>query len=1626
MTPATLDSREEIINKIIALINKKLPAKQAHLVSIFAQQYYSNVPLEDLQEHSLSDLYGALLSHWSIISQRQKGESAIRVYNPHFEHHGWQSTHTIIEVANDDMPFLVDSLQMEINRQGYKVHFMIHLGAVKILRDENFKIVDILPFDAPMDDAVLEAPIYIEIDRQSDPKELEKLRLQLIRILADVRMVVEDWRKMSERMQEALRDIDKLPLPADAEDIEETKAFLRWLDDDHFTYLGSRDYELKGEGDQEALCIVPGSGLGVLRQEEKSQKVRLLSTMPPAAHSIAFNKQIIVISKTNTKSTVHRPVYTDYIGIKRYNKAGKLIGERRFIGLYTSTAYKSHPKDIPFLRHKIAVVLEGSKLPVRGHSGKNLMDILVSLPRDDLFQASTEELKAMALGILHIQERHRIRLFARQDAYRRFVSCLVFIPQDQYSTDLSNEIQDILMKAFDGLEVDVYPYFSESPLARINFLIRTDPKKELTFNVKEIENKLIEAGRSWKDELQEELIEYYGEEKGLELTHKYGKAFPASYREDNSPRTAVYDIEHIERLSASNTLEMNLYQYLDEPESLHFKLYQANEPIILSDVLPMLENMGLRVIDERPYEVTFQDGQCVWVDDFGMTLMRGKIPNLDAIKERFQESFSKIWFGEVENDAFNRLVLEANISWREAALFRAYTKYLRQIGFTFSQTYIQDTLAKNTNITLQLINFFMLQFDPEISANTAPKIEETQKQIQKDLNAVEILDEDRILRRFMEVIRATSRTNYFQKDEQGQPKAWLSVKLNPTRMTDMPLPKPAYEIFVYSPRVEAVHLRAAKVARGGIRWSDRREDFRTEILGLMKAQQVKNAVIVPAGAKGGFVIKQLASDSSREKIMAEVVKCYETFMRGLLDITDNLEGGVIIPPPNTVRYDGDDPYLVVAADKGTASFSDLANAISLEYNFWLGDAFASGGSAGYDHKKMGITARGAWESVKRHLSALGIDPDKQDFTVTGIGDMSGDVFGNGMLLSHHIKLVAAFNHEHIFLDPNPDPALSFAERERLFKMPRSSWEDYNPKLISQGGGVFRRSLKAVPLSPEVKQLLGITEDFLEPNLVIRAILKAEIDLLWNGGIGTYVKASVERNNEVGDRTNDPVRVNGDELRCRSVGEGGNLGFTQLGRVEYAQKGGLIYTDFIDNSAGVDCSDHEVNIKILLNNIVANGDMTIKQRNALLAEMTDEVIELVLDDNYRQTRAISLMTSQSASDLTLYRYYMDELVQTKKLDRALEFLPDNKVLQERKIQNEGLVNPEIAILLAYTKNIIKAELLPTDVLADPYLGQALENEFPKTLRQRFREQMEHHSLRREIIATQITNAMINKMGVLFVFRMQNETGAQLASIVRAYTIAEQIFSMGDLIKLVEQLSVHISLMLRYQIMAQIVRVVRRASRWFLRNYKDQIHDIAGTITLFRQGILELNSHLPDLLLGVERDEREKTIQSFKEAAIPAAEAATLAGIKNQYALLDIIAAAAENNFNIKDVGIAYFAVGEYLEFNWLRDQITAQPVGQQWDALARATLRDDLDFQQRSLAIAVLRTTGNKVTDIAEQFKVWASHHEAFITRWQQLLAELKSTQQPGFIMYTVIIRELIELVRYHKTEVRKLKTVKTK
>ncbi|HVV67653.1 MAG TPA: NAD-glutamate dehydrogenase [Gammaproteobacteria bacterium] len=1606
MSDAAQD-RKKIIQKVIKHAQKKLTAKEITPFEPFIEYCFSHAPLDDLTQRSTRDLFGVALSLWKLMHKRKTGEYKRRIFNPTLQTDGWESTHTVLEFNLDDQPFLVDTLCTEINREGLAVHFLIHLGGIKVLRNTKHEITGILPPDSSNSEALTEAPIYIEIDRQTDPKVLKALGENLDRVIGDARLAVQDWKKLQGEVYSALEEMEAVKPPATTEDIEEAKAFLRWLLDNHFTFLGYRLYDFVMDGQKEALKLVKHSGLGVLRETSQSKLLRYYADLTPEARKLGLSNQILLLAKTNTRSTVHGNRYTDFVSVKRFNAKGAIIGERWFVGLYTSNVYNDSPRTFPLIRLKISEVLKRSGLPPKGHAHKALAHILETLPRDDLFHSTPKELYDLSLGILELQDRRCIRLFVRKDIYGRFISCLVYVPRDDFNVELGARMQEILQESFSAIEISYETRFFDSILARIHYTIRINPKQPRSYDLSAIERRLIEAGRSWKDGLHEQLIAYFGEEKGNALYASYYRAFPAAYKEAFSPQSAVFDIEHIEKLNAENNLEMSLYQSQRTDDLIHFKLFHPQTTIPLSDAIPILEKMGLRVIGEQPYQLQFNHGRSVWINDFSMRYSGGEL-NIDENRENFQEAFKKIWNYEAEHDGFNSLVLLSHLNWRETALLRAFAKYLKQIGFTFSQEYMEATLARNPEVTQLLIQMFFEKFDPaQQSGKTTTALLELSEKITQALEGVANLDEDRILRMYLNLIHAMVRVNYFQNDALGDTKPYLSFKFNPDLIHDLPLPKPAHEIFVYSPRLEGIHLRAGKVARGGIRWSDRREDFRREVLGLMKAQQVKNAIIVPAGSKGGFIPKLLPTDGDREQILQEGIHCYQDFIRGLLDLTDNMQDHTIIPPANTVCYDDSDPYLVVAADKGTATFSDIANAISLQYQFWLGDAFASGGSAGYDHKKIGITARGAWESVKRHFQELEIDIDNHPFTVVGIGDMSGDVFGNGMLQSKQIKLVGAFNGTHIFLDPDPDPAISFVERQRLFNLPRSTWEDYNEALISTGGGVFKRSVKTIKLSPEIKKLLNIKKDQIAPNDLVQTLLKAPVDLLWNGGIGTYVKASTETHLDAGDRSNDGVRVNGDELKCRVVCEGGNLGLTQLGRIEYELNGGCINTDFIDNSGGVDCSDHEVNIKILLNHIVSQGELTEKNRNILLAKMTDEVAQLVLHDNYRQVRALSINTDLSLHYLDLYSRYIKEMVKEGKLDRELEYLPSDETLVTRKANGKGFTRPEIAVLLAYSKNILKAEIIDSDLADEDYLNQYIQHAFPQILRKRYGEALNQHRLRREIIATQLSNTLINDMGITFVYQMHDETRADTIDIVRAYIISKEIFNLRDLRETIESLNIKVTL--QVEMILELVQLIRRQVRWFLRNLRPKL-DIKATIAHFASGVTTLKKNLGSLLTSTEKSMLEEKSQAMIEAGVPEAIAIQVANAKALSSALNIIEAATEKQIDLKKAAKIYFNLADRLGLNEFRETINKYPFDSRWTVLARSAVKSDLDWLQRALMQAVLKQK-SKNKDPVSLVEAWLETNHIMVERWETIFTEIKANPTPEYAMLVVAVRELMDLVQ---------------
>jgi glutamate dehydrogenase len=1546
----------------------------------FLRLYYRQVVPEDLVGRDAADIGGPAMAHKVLGEERPQGRAKVRAFTPTVEENGWDPGHSVVQVVTDDMPYLIDSITMELTRHELGVHLIVH-PMIGVDRDVTGRL-KAFRGGHDTDQDLDESWIHLEIDRTTDRALLDTLEKDLLRVLQDVRSAVEDEPKMQALAGAIAGEITQDPPPelSDAGEIEESVELLDWLANGHFTFLGFRDYTLSEDGT--ALRPVPGTGLGILRDDRPESGS--FAALPPEVREKAREKHLLILTKANSRATVHRPHYLDYIGVKKFDESSEVIGERRFLGLFTHVAYSESIQHVPVLKRKLDEVLARAGFAPESYDGQDIIEILEDYPRDELFQTSVDDLLPIALGVLRLRERRQLKLFLRKDDYGRYMSCMVYLPRDRYTTKIRLRIQEILRKAFDGVAVDYSAQVSESLLARLHVVVRVERGKPLPdVDVDDLEQRLAAATRSWADDLAEAIVEQCGEEGSGTLVRRYGDAFPEGYKADFPARTAVSDLRRLDQLSRPGEISINLYEpYHAGPGERRLKIYRYGPPISLSHVLPLLSNMGVEIVDERPYEIVTGDRATMWIYDLGLRYEpRGDVDEAE-IKGLFQEAFEALWRGEIENDGFNSLVLHSGLTYQQAMILRAYAMYLRQTGTTFSKRYIEQVLLRNSAITRLLVRLWQSRLDPALVGGEDERSQGIAEEIEGNLEEVASLDEDRILRAYLAMIKATLRTNFYRR------RPYLSLKFDPQQIPDLPQPRPKYEIFVYSPKVEGVHLRFGSVARGGLRWSDRREDFRTEILGLVKAQAVKNTVIVPAGAKGGFVGKQLPDPGDREAFLAAGIECYKQFICGLLDITDNLMDGKVVPPPDVVRHDGDDTYLVVAADKGTATFSDIANGVAAEYGFWLGDAFASGGSVGYDHKAMGITARGAWESVKYHFRSLGRNIQEEDFTVVGIGDMSGDVFGNGMLLSEHIKLVAAFDHRHIFLDPSPDPARSFQERQRMFALPRSSWADYDTSLISRGGGVHPRTAKSIKITPEVRAALGIAEGVhaMTPYELIHACLLAPVDLLWNGGIGTYVKASMETHADVGDKANDALRADGGELRCKVVGEGGNLGLTQLGRIEYARNGGLVNTDFIDNSAGVDTSDHEVNIKILLDQVVRDGELTRKQRDQLLYSMTDEVAELVLPDNYQQNVVLAASRKQASSMLHVHARYLRKLEREGRLKRRLEFLPDDKALAERRQQGLGLFSPEFAVLLAYSKLALEADLVESDLPDDPYLAGWLVHYFPTPLRERFRAYMDRHPLRREIIATQVVNDMVNRSGTTFAFRLNEETGASQGEIARAYLVAREVFGMRRFWAQVEALDHHVDEAVQLRMLLEGRKLTERGSRWLLHNRRPPF-DIQETIRFFEGGALHLAPLLPKLLTGLDLAAFEERRDTFAGQGVPDELAEQVAMMVPAYSTFDLVEIAHGTGRPIDEVAEVYFDLAERLQLARLRERIIALPRDDRWRSMARSALRDDLYTAHAALTRDVLVTSAPGAEPEARLIG-WADKNEAAVRRAGQTLTEI--------------------------------------
>jgi len=1599
------DIRDQLIAEIVDSRAPSEALSTRSQVELFLQEYFANVPYEDMEGRSPKIMARAALAHLDFALVKKSGQALVRIFNPTIEEHGYESAYTIVEMVNDNMPFLVDSASAAITRQRLAIHITVH-PILRVHRDTAGRIQKLSLLKDKDEGGQTESYVRFVVDKETDVHHLKVIENEIHKVLADVRAAVSDWQAMRQKMADAKELLTYGPPGTDDALREESRELLQWMLDDHFTFLGFREYELQERGKKMLLRPVPGSGLGLLSKEQRGVGPVELS---PEMRRLTRSRDWLIITKANSRSTVHRHTYLDYVGIKIYNPDGKAIGEQRFIGLFTSLAYSENPRNIPLLRLKVERVIERAALDQSSHRGKALWHILDTYPRDELFQSSVNDLTRTTNGILNLQERHKVRLFVRRDTFRRFFSCIVYVPREKYTTAVRRRIEEILLEAFGGTSVDTSVEISDSPLARTHIVVRIPPGARPRISVRRTEQEIAEAVVTWRDRLRVCLEGRFGREEGALLYRRYGESFPPAYEGDMEPSVACLDVKRMDGLLHGEHSDfLLLHRTANAVEGqLNFRTFCPDEPLLLSNVLPVLEDMGVDVHSERPYKVRLKDDRRFWIQDFELRYPQADEIEIETAAERFEECFRRVLDGTIENDGYNKLILAAGLDWRQTALLRCYGKYLQQLRISFSQEYMENVLLQHAGLVRSLVEQFELQFDPALSkAQRAAALKACRSAIVRGIGRAQSLDEDRILRAFSGAIDATLRTNFYQVDAEGQPKSHISIKLDPSKLPEAPKPRPKFEIFVYSPQVEGVHLRGGEVARGGIRWSDRREDFRTEVLGLMKAQVVKNTVIVPTGAKGGFVPKHLPP-GDRDAILQAGIACYKTFISGLLDITDNVVNGAVVAPANVVRRDQDDPYLVVAADKGTATFSDIANQLSIEYGFWLNDAFASGGSVGYDHKKMAITARGGWEAVKRHFREQGVNIQSEPFTVAGIGDMAGDVFGNGMLLSEKIRLVAAFNHEHIFIDPEPDMEASFRERQRLFSLPRSRWSDYDEKLISKGGGVFSRQAKQIRLSPEARKLLDIAETVVQPLQLIQSILKMRVDLLWNGGIGTYVKASTESHADVGDRSNDGVRINANQLRCKVIGEGGNLGLTQRARIEYGLNGGRINTDFIDNSAGVDSSDREVNIKILLGMAEREGRLTRARRNKLLVEMTDDVAAFVLRNNYLQTQAISMMEARAAERLDESARLITNLEKTGLLDRAIEFLPDEAEIEERHRRKQGLTRPEIAIVLSYAKIDLYNGLTSSSASLEDFLTTDPQRYFPKVLRLRYADLIPKHRLSREILSTLISNNIVNRMGPVFVKRIQADTNASVVTIARAYIIAREICQASQIWQEIEALDYQIPATLQRDMMFEVSRILRHACYWLINRFGEDL-DIVQAVAHLKGPLSTVFSRSSSIVVGDGKERQQRAYEELEALGVPEGLARRMAGLLLTRGGLDIADLSVICRKDVFQTARMYAMLSQRLGVVWLHRSVEALEVSGRWQAMARGNLRDEFYAIRRELGVRLLKTR-SRLTPV-KLFEKWQKENGAALLRYDGVLREMKLRTEVDFATLSVAAQELRRLV----------------
>jgi glutamate dehydrogenase len=1575
VTDQAATDESPVVHQALEKVEGSVPPQRVEAVREFARRYTRRLSPEDLAGVTADELLAQVLGAFRLADARGSQDVAVRAFNPTLGEAGYQTLGSVVETNTEDAPFLFDSVNEELRARGLSVRRVFH-PVMGIKRDATGRIERIVHV---RESSTPESVMHWEVDHRLERTELVELEDAVRGVLGDVRLAVRDFRTMQDRLGRMIVAAKAASVLYSEEEVSETVAFLEWLLQDNFVFLGYREYELIDTAEGRALHAVPESGLGILSKPGWSSydTPEPLSRIEPNLRARIEGGDLLIYSKTNRPSTVHRRARMDYIGVRRVSPEGRIVGELRMVGLFTSKAYMEPAARTPVLHRKLKQILEAEDLIEGSHDYKTVVTIFESFPKDELFAASPEELRKSVIGLLHLQEQRQVRLFIRRDLYGRSVSILVALPRDRFNPELRKQLQELFVRRFKGSSVDYHLSLGESQLAGIHFTVHVGFGQVPDVSFAELEEEVVRLAQTWDDRLRERLIEMHGPERGIELFERWVPRFPDYYKSSTDVDLAAFDIERFEELEQGGQAFVvgPVNETVGSETLTRVRLYKVGGKIQLSDFVPTLEALGLRVVEEVPTHLV-GDADERFLHDFGVLGSDGRPLDVAESGARIAECISAVWRGEAESDSLNRLVVTGGLSWREVEILRAYRKYHHRVNAGFTAEYKNDAFAAHPHIGAKLSRLFQLKFDPA-RPQDPEVVEALRAEILADLDAVKSLEQDRILRNHLGLIDATVRTNAYRPGAES-----IAFKFRSAMVPEIPKPMPLFEIWVYSTEVEAVHLRGGKVARGGIRWSDRRQDFRTEVLGLMKAQMVKNAVIVPTGSKGGFVMKRTPQDP--EALRQEVRRQYIRFLRGLLDLTDNLADGKVVHPPDVVVHDEDDTYLVVAADKGTAALSDTANLVAAEYGFWLGDAFASGGSAGYDHKKLGITARGAWESVKRHFREMGTDPEIQPITVVGIGDMSGDVFGNGMLLSDQLCMVAAFDHRHIFIDPNPNPAAGYAERKRLFELPVSSWDDYDRSKISNGGGVWARTEKSIPLSPEARGALGVEGEALTPDEVIKAILRAPVDLLWNGGIGTYVKASTESHTDVGDRVNDNVRVDGKDLRCRVVAEGGNLGFTQRGRIDYAFAGGRINTDFIDNSAGVDCSDHEVNLKILLGLAVQRGELSLEDRNELLHRVEPDVVRHVIYDNFLQAQILSQEVDQSVSRTEAFEDLMQALEAEGVLDRELEALPATDELGERRRTGRGLARPELAVLLAYAKKSLAGALIGSTLSDSRYLEQDLRSYFPPLVVERFGHLLPEHPLRRELIATIVANDVVNSQGITFVTRLSNETGADAADVVRAYRVARDVTGAVERWSAIEALVGRVEPSILDDLLGGVDRLVELTSRWYLANMPDRL---GRAIDAHREPSRQLSDALPQVVTEASRHELERYAWQLVDQGVPEETARRHAFQQGLVHGPNVITVAERTGRPVPEVARAFFLVGEALFIDWLEGRLAELPAPSKWHRWAVQAVQDDLLLVRRLATEKVLDEAGNRpVDDAVAAFLDSRSEALARLSRFMRALA----------------------------------------